>query len=112
MYQYIAEITDVYDADTVTANIELGFRSGLRGVKLRLLGIDAPEMRGAEKAEGRKSRDWLRDRILNKRVFIKTHKDKTGKYGRWLAEIYPIDDRSKSFNQLLVEEGLAVEAHY
>ena len=49
---------------------------------------------------------------MGKDVFIRTYKDKTGKYGRWLAEVYPLDDQSKSFNQMLVDEGLAVEATY
>ncbi len=118
MYEYHAHITDVYDADTITANIDLGFKSGLRGVKLRLFGINAPEIRlskrvtQAEKEQGLKAKTWLETRILGKDVFIRTYKDKTGKYGRWLAEVYPLDDQSKSFNQMLVEEGLAVEATY
>ncbi len=112
MYEYKAKIVAVYDADTVTANIDLGFRSHMRKVKLRLFGINAPEMRGSEKEAGRVSRDWLREQILDKEVFIKTYKDKTGKYGRWLADIYPTDDHSKSFNQIMVEKGLAVLANY
>lgn len=112
MFEYNAHVTSVYDADTITVNIDLGFKSGLRDVKLRLYGINAPEVRGAEKEKGRKSRDWLRDRILDKDVIIKTYRDKTGKYGRWLANVYPVDDQSKSFNQMLVEEGLAKEAAY
>ena len=112
MYEYKAVITDVYDADTVTANIDLGFKSGLRGVKLRLYGIDAPEMRGEEKEAGRVSRDWLRERVLDKEVFLRTYRDRTGKYGRWLADVYPADDQSKSYNDMLVDEGLAVKAKY
>lgn len=54
--------------------------------------------------------DWLRERILGQPVIIKTHKDKQGKYGRWLAEVYPADEPTKSFNVLLVEDRLAVEA--
>lgn len=87
-------------------------------MKLRLFGINAPEIRlskrvtQAEKEEGLKAKAWLETRILGKDVFIRTYKDKTGKYGRWLAEVYPLDDQSKSFNQMLVEEGLAVEATY
>lgn len=112
MYEYNAFVTKVYDADTITVNIDLGFLSHLHNVKIRLFGINAPEVRGTEKEAGKKSRDWLRERILNKPVFIKTYRDKTGKYGRWLADVYPQNDHNKSFNQLLVEEGLAVERIY
>lgn len=87
MYEYKAFITAVYDGDTVTANIDLGCNVWLHGEKLRLFGIDAPEVRGEEREEGLKSRDWLRSVILNREVVVKTKKDKKGKYGRYLAEI-------------------------
>lgn len=117
MFEYHAKVVAVYDADTITVNIDLGFKAELRGIKLRLFGIDAPEMRGPEKAEGRIARDWLRERILNKQVRIKSHDGKdfgVGKYGRWLAEVFPIDGKpdTKSFNQLLVENGLAEWVKY
>lgn len=112
MYEYRAKITDVYDADTVTAEIDLGFKSCLKKVKLRLYGINAPEVRGPERPEGLDARDWLRERILNQEVFIRTYKDKAGKYGRWLADIYPRNDHSVSYNEMLVESGHAEEADY
>lgn len=87
-FTYGAEVTDVYDGDTITANIDLGFHTWIHGEKLRLFGIDAPEMRGDEKPEGTKSRDWLRSVILDKAILIETVKDKKGKYGRYLATLY------------------------
>ncbi len=87
LYHYSAVITEVYDGDTVTADIDLGFGLWMRGQKLRLHGIDAPELRGAEREEGLKSRDFLRGLVLGKEVTLRTIKDKRGKYGRWLAEI-------------------------
>ena len=117
MYEYRAHVTSVYDADTITVSIDLGFKAELRGVKLRLFGIDAPEVRGKERPEGLKARDWLREQILDKSIRIKSHDGKAlgvGKYGRWLAELFPIDGGpdARSFNQLLVESGYAVEADY
>ncbi|TYB72568.1 thermonuclease family protein [Bizionia gelidisalsuginis] len=56
-------------------------------MKLRLYGIDTPEVRGAEKIEGKKVRDILREMILDKEVEIISYKDKQGKYGRYLATI-------------------------
>jgi micrococcal nuclease len=112
MYEYHATVVSVYDGDTITVDIDLGFRSHLKKVKLRLFGIDAPEMRGVEKEQGRITRDWLRERILDREVFVRTYKDRTGKYGRWLADVYPIDDQSKSYNQMMIEGGLAEAAIY
>ena len=104
MYEYKAIIRSVYDADTITADIDLGFGIIYRGQKLRLMGIDAPEMRGSERPEGIISRDALRKRILHNEVIIKTHKDKKGKYGRWLATVI-LD--GEDVNQWLLAEGLA-----
>ena len=49
MFEYRAHIIKVYDGDTVTADIDLGFNVILKKQKLRLIGIDAPEIRGAER---------------------------------------------------------------
>lgn len=86
-YTYRATVTDVYDADTITCEIELGMYVSVTK-KLRLKNIDAPEIRGIEREAGLISRDALREKILNKEVIIKTEKDKTGKYGRYIATIF------------------------
>ena len=88
MYEYRAFVRKVYDGDTITVDIDLGFDVVLKAQKIRLLRINAPEVRGAERAEGLKSRDALRSKICNKWVKIKTQKDKKGKYGRWLGEVW------------------------
>ena len=86
MYNYKAKILDVYDGDTVTALVDLGFLH-YQEMKLRLYGIDTPEVRGVEKIEGKKVRDIVREMIIGKEVEIITYKDKQGKYGRYLANI-------------------------
>lgn len=109
LYQYRVTITDVYDGDTVTADIDLGFNVWRRGEKLRLFGINAPEVKGAEKPQGLMSRDALRDRILGKELIICTVKDRKEKYGRYLANIY---DGETLVNDWLVSAGYAVRAEY
>ena len=104
MYEYKALVTKVYDGDTITVDIDLGFGVCLKGQKIRLLGIDTPEIRGDEREEGLKSRDVLRGQIINKWVLIKTSKDKKGKYGRWLGEVW-LDDLC--MNEWLLTEGYA-----
>jgi micrococcal nuclease len=49
-------------------------------------------------------RDALRKKILNKWVILKTHQDKKGKFGRWLAEIWIDGD---CVNNWLLKEGYA-----
>jgi micrococcal nuclease len=120
LYYYETIITDIYDADTVTADISLGCGVWLRGQKLRLFGIDAPEMRGPQKPQGIISRDWLREQIYatmslypEKYFMIQTIKDKTGKYGRLLAIIFkPKLDEWINLNELMVEKGYAVKKDY
>ncbi len=103
MYEYRAIVTAVYDGDTVTADIDLGFEVWLHGQKLRLLNINTPEVRGKTRPEGLIARDALRNRILGKEVIVKS--DRRGKYGRWLVEII-IDD--ENINSWLLKEGYAV----
>jgi len=104
MYEYRACVTKVYDGDTVTVDIDLGFDVMLHGQKIRLLRINAPEVRGSERPAGLESRDALRQKIDNKWVTIKTQQDKKGKYGRWLGEIW-LDD--VCVNDWLIAEGFA-----
>ncbi len=106
MYEYRAYVRKVYDADTITVDIELGFDIVVKNQKIRLLGIDAPEVRGKERERGLVSRDQLRGRISNKWIIIKTKQDKKGKYGRWLGTVY-LD--KENINNWLLEEGLAEE---
>ena len=112
LYYYRAKIIKVYDGDTVTARVNVGFKIE-HEIKIRLYGINTPEIRGEEREQGLISRDRLRELILGKDVILKTYKDKKGKYGRYLAEIY-LEDNSVfeseeqiSVNQLLIQEGLA-----
>lgn len=104
MYTYKAKIIAVYDGDTVTAVVDLGFLHS-QEMKLRLYGIDTPEMRGPEKIEGKKVRDIVRTMVLDKEVTIRSYKDKQGKYGRYLASI--ILEDGLDVNQWLVDNGHA-----
>tara|TARA_Y100000034_G_scaffold134579_1_gene203395 strand:- start:1108 stop:1449 length:342 start_codon:yes stop_codon:yes gene_type:complete len=108
LYFYRAKITKVYDGDTCTALVDLGFGTQ-QTMKLRLADINAPEIRGEERPKGLESRDFLRNLILDKEVIIETKRDKKGKYGRYIAKIW-IED--KCVNDLLVESSHAVYHQY
>lgn len=92
LYHYRADVGDVtanvYDGDTVTADIDLGLGVWQRGAKLRLLGINAPEVRGPERPRGLKSRDHLRGMLKGRMIIVETDRDKRGKYGRLLATLW------------------------
>lgn len=108
-YIYRAFVTGVYDGDSITVDIDLGFGLISQENKLRLVGIDTPELRGgtdASKKAAQDARDYVRSLILNKEIIIKTEKDRTGKYGRYLATVY-IPGEEQSLNEKLLSEGYA-----
>ena len=104
-YTYRAKCTSVYDGDSITLDIDLGFGHWMVNQKIRLFGINTPEVRGDERAAGLVSAERLRGLIEGKEVTIVSHKDRKGKYGRWLATVY-LD--GVNVNDLLLNEGLAV----
>ena len=93
--------------DTLTADVDLGFKMWAKKIKLRLIGIDTPEIRTKdpqEKALAIKARDRVRELCLGREVIITTRKK--GKYGRWLASVY-IEDGDLDIARFLIQEGLA-----
>jgi micrococcal nuclease len=108
MYEYRAKVVKVYDGDTITVDIDLGFNITMSGVKIRLLGIDTPEIRGGTETsrfEARSARNFVRERILGEYVVLRTIRDATGKFGRYLGIVEM--DNGIVLNKLLVEQGLA-----
>jgi len=108
-FTYNAFVSRVYDGDTITCDIDLGFGIWKRNETIRLKSINAPEVRGKEREAGLKSRDYLREKILNQWVVLKTDRDRTGKYGRFIATVYLYGD---SVNDDLIASGHAHFAIY
>ena len=108
LFNYRAVVTGVYDGDSITIDIDLGFNNWKKNQKVRLLGINTPEIRGEERPDGLVARDRLRELILDKEIIITSYKDKSGKYGRWLATVFlKQDGMFENINTLLLAEGLA-----
>ena len=114
LYHYTANVIAVYDGDTITVDIDLGLHTWATGEKIRLNRINAPEMRGADKPKGTLSRDFLRGLILNKEIILETIKDKKGKYGRYLGEIWLKTDGDNyiNVNDEIVKNKFAVYHKY
>lgn len=121
-YIYYAKVVGVYDGDTITVDLDLGFKMWVRGAKIRLYGINAPEVRGPTRHEGLVSRDYLRELILGRPVFIMTTRDKRGKYGRMLGTIFDFATTEEgsttdfefrfSINERMIIEKKAKRAKY
>lgn len=124
LYKYRAKVLRVIDGDTVVVEIDHGFNV-FSHQTLRLHNIDAPEVRGDEKVKGKAATDHLIKLLISHAanyvngklkgdcsvVYIQTHKDKTGKYGRYLAEIWGVDKdgRTINLNEKMISDGYAVE---
>ena len=104
LYAYRAFVRRAYDGDTVTVDIDLGFGVVLREQTVRLLRINAPELRGESREAGLRSRDALRARIANKWVVLRTERDKKEKFGRWLGELWL---EGECVNDWMLAEGHA-----
>ena len=104
LYTYKARCASVYDGDSITVDIDLGFNHWMLNQKIRLFGINTPEVRGSDRLGGLIARDRLRELIEGRDIILASHRDRAGKYGRWLGTIY-IDDIN--INKLLLDEGLA-----
>ena len=115
MYEYRARLHwrsngrhPVYDGDTVHLSIDLGFGVWINPGRVRLAGIDAPEIRGPERAAGIAARDYLRARLAEHDEFtVRTLRDRRGKYGRYLVEIW-LGDVNLNDEMVLLGHAVAV----
>ena len=85
-----AEVINVYDGDTITVEFEFGNKA-----RVRLIGIDAPEIasnvHGPASKYGPASRDHLISLIADKRVELEYDVEKYDKYTRLLAYVFTAD---------------------
>lgn len=112
-YDYRASLRRVVDGDTLDLAIDLGFECTLV-TRVRLLGLNTPEVVGASKPQGLVSaafvQQWLDARAGL--VLVRSYKAKAKeKYGRWLVEVWA-PDGSASLNAELLARGLAVPMGY
>ncbi|MGD8567519.1 MAG: thermonuclease family protein [Gammaproteobacteria bacterium] len=114
LYYYRALVSYVYDGDTCTVDIDLGLHAWVHDEKIRLARINTPELRGDEREQGIVARDFLRQQIEGKEIFIQTQKDDKGKYGRYIGEIWleTLPGEWVNVNDMLVEKGYAQYVTY
>ena len=107
------KVISVYDGDTITIETPIG-----TAPSLRLVGVDTPEIKGGTRAERNRAiaaRDYLRDLILKKSVFIVFEESQTtldgirrGPYCRPLSYIFFRDtdnDKNIFVNLEIVWQG-------
>jgi micrococcal nuclease len=120
-YRYKAQMIKIIDGDTVDVKADLGFNI-TRSMRLRLKGVDTNEIFGVEKESTEYKMGMGQKRFVAKWVssatdqwdgryplIVRTYKDSTGKYGRYLADIEPRTTEDITINGFTVKPSL-VEA--
>ena len=110
MYEYKATVKRVIDGDSVVLDIDLGFYIFMNETKIRLYGIDTPEMNSEDpllRLQAVLATRYLYDNMpVGSKVTISTVLDKREKYGRLLATI--ITEDGFNINDGLLENKLAI----
>lgn len=113
LFTYKAGVKKIIDGDTLIARVHLNFRMFITQ-KFRLRGIDCPEI---NTPEGKRAKRFVEERLKGcDFIVIKTHKDTTDKYERYLADVFYLAGESdlqivagegNYLNQDLLDAGLA-----
>lgn len=103
LYYFKAKCYEVIDGDTAKFMIDVGFDT-YRDKCVRFLNVDTPE-RGQDNYK--EATDFVKERILNKEVIIRTYK--SDNFGRYLGEIWYYDEKHDKYRLLsndLLDNGL------
>ena len=114
-----AKVIDIYDGDTIT--IAIPFENKIYKQKCRLCNLDTAEIRTKnteEKTVGIKGREFVKELVLGKRVYIKCGKD--DKYGRLLIQVFLSTPKrctfgtrcyryDKDLSSMIIDAGLGYE---
>ena len=113
LFTYAAAIEKIVDGDTLTVLLDLGLGLWVEQ-KLRLRGIDCPEM---DTDEGVRAKKFVLSQLGKlDLIIVKTYKDSSDKYDRYLADIFylagekdpsRVAQEGKFLNQELLNERLA-----
>ena len=110
MYEYKATVKRVIDGDSLVLDIDLGFHIVMNETKIRLYGLDTPEMNSDDpllRLQAVLATRYLFDNLpVGSKVVIKTILDKREKYGRLLATI--ITEDGFNINEGLLNNKLAI----
>lgn len=107
LYRYKAEVIRVVDGDTFEALIDVGFAIKI-AASVRIVGIDAPELKGDNKEAGQEAKEALARLLADRSVRIRT--EKPDSFGRALAEVW-IDSKIGgwfSVSEHMIRSGYAV----
>ena len=111
-WMYPCRVLRVVDGDTVDVEMDLGLRL-YRHERIRFDGINAPEVRGHERAAGEAAKlfvaTWIDERANKRPVrkwpFLLETTGESGGFGRWAGVLY---HETESLHDALLKSGHAV----
>lgn len=113
MYEYKAIVKRIIDGDSLVLDIDLGFYIFMNETKIRLYGLDTPEMNSEDpllRLQAVLATRYLFDNLqIGDKITIKTVLDKREKYGRLLATVFTKD--GLNINEGLIQNKLAISYH-
>lgn len=112
-----AKVTRVIDGDTIKVDIDG------KVYKVRFIGINCPEIGENEEFFGEEAKEFTKEKLHGREIFLQKDVSETDKYGRllryvWLEKPKDINNPSKdeirdsSINGILVREGFAKANYY
>ena len=114
LFTYKATIDKIIDGDTLLVSFDFNLDVSI-SQKLRLRGIDCPEI---DTDEGKKAKRFVESRLKScEFIIVKTYKDRSDKFDRYLADIFYRPDAAAPevvakegfyLNQELLNEHLAL----
>lgn len=113
LFTYQARVVKVVDGDTIDVVLDAGFHS-TRTERLRLLGVNAPEMHGPSHDDGQAAKDFTLKTLTSWGAFdtqswpLLISTEKSDVFGRYLALVTPKSDPSVDLSNELYKSGHAV----
>lgn len=95
-------VTKVIDGDTFV------YRKNGKNIKVRLIGVNTPELHHPFKGEeyfGKEAKEFTKNKIYNKKVYLEKDEEDLDKYGRELRYVWISGD--EMLNDELLKEGFA-----
>lgn len=101
-WTYHGLVYRVVDGDTYDIILDLGFSISHK-IRVRLKGVDTPEVYGKEASEeGRQASEYVKKILQDRNVFIRTYKNAPSSFNRWEADV---------MFTLLNEDGSVKDVH-
>ena len=95
-------VTEVVDGDTIDVSAQVEGTN-----RIRLIGVNTPEVFGGEEPCGPESSDFTTEQLEGQDVTLEFDEDRVDPYDRALAYVWVPDLDGELFNETLVREGLA-----